>query len=207
MNVTDTLRSERIVCNICKALCTDDQRVIKKNRLKKIKLESGEPPTCLCKACYKLKSNKRALLFLDSLSILRMRIASATDLKNISGLTLAWHDLKDGKDILNEEITELMKQLNRLVDANNAISRMFSECSTTLGGLLWNTYPERRKRANYRISEKHLRLMIFYRDGNKCVQCPATSKLTIDHIIPVLRGGSDEPENLQTLCRSCNSQK
>lgn len=43
----------------------------------------------------------------------------------------------------------------------------------------------------------------------KCCHCEENdeSKLTIDHIKPVSKGGSDDIHNLQILCRSCNSRK
>jgi 5-methylcytosine-specific restriction endonuclease McrA len=49
--------------------------------------------------------------------------------------------------------------------------------------------------------------MIFVRDGAACVHCGADEDLTIDHIIPVAAGGTDDPANLQVLCRRCNSAK
>ena len=40
-----------------------------------------------------------------------------------------------------------------------------------------------------------------------CACCGSTEDITIDHIIPLSKGGDDELNNLRLLCRSCNSRK
>ena len=51
------------------------------------------------------------------------------------------------------------------------------------------------------------RAEVYERDDNKCVECGATERLTIDHIVPISKGGSNETENLQTMCEPCNGKK
>jgi hypothetical protein len=51
------------------------------------------------------------------------------------------------------------------------------------------------------------RMRIFERDGFQCKRCGVQKDLTVDHIWPVSRGGSDDDDNLQTLCRRCNTSK
>ena len=61
------------------------------------------------------------------------------------------------------------------------------------------------------------RKRIFDRDGNKCLKCSFTPEdlpknnksnwLTIDHVVPKSKGGTNLENNLQTLCRKCNFEK
>lgn len=51
------------------------------------------------------------------------------------------------------------------------------------------------------------RTRIFERDQYQCVSCGIRKDLCVDHIHPVVLGGSDDDANLQTLCHACNASK
>jgi hypothetical protein len=52
-----------------------------------------------------------------------------------------------------------------------------------------------------------LRKELLVQANYMCSRCGSTGNLTIDHIVPRVKGGGNEPENLRVLCRSCNSSK
>lgn len=54
---------------------------------------------------------------------------------------------------------------------------------------------------------RQLRQAVYERDGYACLHCGATERLPLDHIYPYSKGGRDTLENLQTLCKPCNSRK
>lgn len=57
---------------------------------------------------------------------------------------------------------------------------------------------------------RKLRHEVFQRDGYRCRECGASkdeATLEIDHILPVAKGGTNDIDNLQTLCRECNRKK
>lgn len=57
---------------------------------------------------------------------------------------------------------------------------------------------------------KRLRFSIFERDQFTCQYCgktPPKVVLHVDHIIPVVAGGTNDPENLRTSCADCNLGK
>lgn len=57
-----------------------------------------------------------------------------------------------------------------------------------------------------KVAQAYLPVLIA-RDGKFCKRCGTTERLTIDHVIPLARSGSNELDNLQLLCRKCNSAK
>lgn len=79
-----------------------------------------------------------------------------------------------------------------------------------------NTSKSRQKTSNKIATKKSryvstsVRVDVFKRDNFRCVFCGLTSgqtQLQIDHIIPVSKGGSNQIDNLQTLCVDCNRGK
>jgi len=48
---------------------------------------------------------------------------------------------------------------------------------------------------------------IYARDGYRCVYCGAQEDLTLDHIVPLSKGGTHSEDNLVVACRSCNASK
>ncbi|MDR1201571.1 MAG: HNH endonuclease [Tannerellaceae bacterium] len=76
------------------------------------------------------------------------------------------------------------------------------------------TYDEYRIAKKYHPDQKErniltptLRKRIYERDGNRCLNCGSIEDLSIDHIIPLSKGGKTVIQNLQTLCMKCNLQK
>lgn len=70
-----------------------------------------------------------------------------------------------------------------------------------------------------RESWRRRQLRVWKRDGHKCLWCGWTNPLqglstnyggnflTVDHVVPVSQGGSNDLSNLQTLCRRCHDKK
>ncbi|CAA7399201.1 unnamed protein product [Spirodela intermedia] len=61
----------------------------------------------------------------------------------------------------------------------------------------------KRRRIKHNLSRKS----IFYRDSYTCQYCCSRENLTIDHVMPISRGGEWKWENLVTACSRCNSKK
>ena len=63
------------------------------------------------------------------------------------------------------------------------------------------------RRADVQRNYDNLFVKIGRRDSFKCKQCGSSDNLAIDHIHALANGGSNDLDNLQLLCRTCNSSK
>lgn len=103
----------------------------------------------------------------------------------------------------------------------SSVQRMESECHvgklglgqsldttsrSTWGDILFRLFRIRRRRT---MPAKR-RFEVLRRDGFQCAYCGAKaseSQLHVDHVVPVIEGGSDELSNLVTACIDCNLGK
>ena len=54
---------------------------------------------------------------------------------------------------------------------------------------------------------KERRLAIYARDGHRCLYCGTGERLSLDHFLPVAKGGTNCTRNLFTACVPCNSAR
>ena len=52
-----------------------------------------------------------------------------------------------------------------------------------------------------------IRLRILIRDGYCCQYCGSEDATTVDHVLPISKGGTDDPDNLVAACTRCNYSK
>ncbi len=112
--------------------------------------------------------------------------------------TNPWQKLVRGaiRDLINDVNSSQSKSSKPKKKKSKPKKKKFKKVSKT------------KKRSRY-IPDS-VRVNVLTRDNYRCVFCGVTSKeapLEVDHIIPFAQGGSNDPSNLQTLCRRCNQGK
>jgi hypothetical protein len=111
------------------------------------------------------------------------------------------------------------EEYNKVVDIldNDFLMSFFTErqrldCIAESSGQYINyldatSYETRRVQANVYIADKNIRMAVFQRYGKKCLKCSREHNICLDHVIPVYLGGENSLDNLQPLCKPCNSEK
>ena len=68
-----------------------------------------------------------------------------------------------------------------------------------------------RRRKNLKASDNHFTVdqwdALCNKYDNRCLRCKKRKKLTVDHVMPLVLGGSNDISNIQPLCMECNMKK
>ena len=64
-----------------------------------------------------------------------------------------------------------------------------------------------KKKSRSRDISPGVRREVFRRDKGVCVRCGSKHDIHYDHILPFSKGGGNDANNIQILCRTCNLRK
>jgi hypothetical protein len=172
-----------------------------------------------------LDLNTAQLALTTRLGQVRSEITSLGPLKYLDEIDLTVNDIfeaegKTGNALFHESMhcgrDQKIKRMNLFTLSRVMHLRDHEECAARIESVL--NAIERRTVATegerfvesgadrLRIPEP-VRHEVWRRDGGRCTQCGSQENLEFDHMIPVVKGGSNIARNIQLLCETCNRKK
>jgi 5-methylcytosine-specific restriction endonuclease McrA len=135
----------------------------------------------------------------------RRRPSGTGQLSKIGPYWYAGVQLRDGRRPRRRRYTE--------EDARQALTELTDKYRDELGWFYSVPHPywfgQRPRPPRVGVTPS-VRFAVFRRDGFRCTYCgagPSNDRLTVDHVIAVANGGTDDLSNLVTACQTCNIGK
>ncbi|MFD9248513.1 HNH endonuclease [Streptomyces bottropensis] len=86
-----------------------------------------------------------------------------------------------------------------------AATRRWAQANPERAALISRLKKHRRRAAGVFTAPEWRQILAQY--GHRCLACGSDGPLTIDHIVPVSKGGANTAANVQPLCSTCNTSK
>lgn len=127
-----------------------------------------------------------------------------------------WERDEEGLMMSRKEFEEAFNKISRIralhLGNSEGIHEAMYICRQQLKSFIrWENYNStrevKRRRANKFTGNEEIRNAVFELHGSDCLKCGSSEKIQLDHIKPVFKGGKNEIDNLQPLCKSCNVSK
>lgn len=90
-------------------------------------------------------------------------------------------------------------------DAIRATYRAWAQANRERANLNSRLKKQRRRAAGVLTAPEWAEIL--ERHGNVCLACGSDGPLTIDHVVPISKGGTNTADNVQPLCGPCNVRK
>lgn len=130
-------------------------------------------------------------------------------------LTRAWNDLNRDRIQANNKAYYVAHMDQCKANARAFYAANLEQCKETMQKWVENNRDQHN--LNGRIAKQRRRaagdlskddwLEVLAEFGNACLACGATERIEMDHIVPIIKGGLNLKDNLQPLCKSCNTRK
>lgn len=123
-----------------------------------------------------------------------------------------WEDVDSDEMESIESANRKTQSFHRLLTAGIINEKRYyaeiSKVETFLNnGIAHDAYLIKNARRIASMHAKKSRKEVYKLYGYACLSCGATENMTIDHVIPISKGGINDISNYQPLCFSCNSKK
>lgn len=110
---------------------------------------------------------------------------------------------------INNAASEYFNIDNSVVICHSCAENIMEVCHKARYGIFLRRDNDVKKSDSYKkkVIPAKLRVQVHEKYGYRCVTCGTHKDLTCDHIKPEILGGETNLDNLQTMCKSCNSSK